>query len=188
MIKLEQTNEYAWIYEDMQKQFPKNELKSFERFEELLKSDNYNLYLAKMDEEAVGYVILAMDEKSMWLDYLAIFEKFHSRGFGGKIIKSFAKNFPYLKGCFLEVEKINAEKPNTIRRVNFYKNLSAIKLEREYFYPHQEGDLPMDLYFLQIEEAFVPDDLFIHGAIENIFALLHGELGHAKEVLFKNII
>lgn len=175
------------IYQDMLKQFPPNELKSFERFQELLGEKNYNLYLATSGQVPVGYAIVATDKDIVWLDYLAIFEQFHSHGYGKQILQIFPETFKGVQGCFLEVEQIDEKKPNTIRRVKFYEGLGATKLSREYFYPTRDGDLAMDLYFLAFEDEFEANTAFTKAAIKNVFELLHGELAHVSEVLTKNL-
>lgn len=180
------------IYADMLIQFPKEELKSYECFENLLKDEDYNIYSAVDNDVKVGYVVLYNDKhnKTLWLDYLAVYKDFHSKGYGSLILKAMKKHFSdsdpnqniNIKGIWLEVEKPDPKKPNTIRRISFYERLGAIKVNCEYFYPNTEGALPMDLYFLPFQKYFMPDCEFVLSSIKNAFTFLHCDLPHHQAV------
>lgn len=169
------------FYNDMVKQFPKEELKTEDVFIELINSGNYDV-LSAFDRRA--YVFIAKDDENsvLWLDYLAVVKQFHSKGYGKQIIQSLSEYYPEYFGCYLEVEKPDENIPDTIRRIKFYENLGAVKLNIRYFYPNKNGDLPMDLYFLPFRNFIAENTL---KTIQNIFFLLHSDITHIKSVLNK---
>ena len=85
------------IYTDMLTQFPKEELKSYEEFQNLLKLPQYKLFVLDKDNKHVGYSLWFKDYemKFIWLDYIAIFKEFHSKGYGSVCIKEFVKFCPF---------------------------------------------------------------------------------------------
>lgn len=188
MINLKKENKdfFYTVYKDMQEQFPKSELKSFERFMELFSSDNYCLYSAWADDKAVGYFIVFIDceNKNLWLDYVAVLKKYHSRGFGHKIFeilkKYFSKDF---NGIYLEVEKPDEANINTIRRIKFYESMNAKKLDIKYFYPNDDGALPMDLYFLPFKQDKVPPKEEVINTIQIVFGSIHSDCKELDTIL-----
>lgn len=178
--------DFEYIYKDMEVQFPKNEMKPYGVFCGLLNLNCYNLYYIKEGETSVGYALIADVEDFLWLEYFAIYKKFHSKGYGSKIIESLSGNFPKLKGCFLEVEKPDENKINTIRRIKFYENLGVINLNYDYFYPNEEGFIKMELFYLPFKNTYLPDILTIKKVIKKIFLTLHSNVLHLNEILLKN--
>lgn len=171
------------IYKDMLTQFPETELKSYEDFCHLLKNDDYKLILASDNNEYIGYLIVFFDRilNFIWLDYIAVLQKFHSCGYGGKMVDGLKDIFPELKGCFLEVEKPDVTHPDTLRRIKFYEKHGAVLLDVNYLYPNKSGFLPMDLYFIPYKEQ-VPVQTEIFDAVKNIFGRLHMNFAHTGKV------
>src|SRR5699024_9863607 len=130
-------------------------LKSYEEFVKLLCDDGdfYHLYVVEDDNDAVAYVLLYKDELSgfLWIDYIAVFPEYYSKGYGRKIIAELKNTFSKSKGVYFEVEKPDTNSPDTLRRIKFYTSCGVKKLDCEYFYPNKDGCLPMDLYFLPIK-------------------------------------
>ncbi len=185
-LKKENKDFFNTVYKDMLEQFPKTELKSFENFMNLLSTDKYRLYSAWAENTAVGYFILFVDceQKTLWLDYIAVLKKYHSRGYGHKIFeklkKYFAKDF---NGIYLEVEKPDETNINTIRRIKFYESMSAKKLDIKYFYPNENGALPMDLYFLPFNRDKVPQKEEIINTIQKVFCSIHSDFKGLDKIL-----
>ena len=187
-IKQEDISFFNTVYIDMTKQFPMSELKSYECFVSLLSGNDYNLYSAISDDICIGYFIVFKDKyyKNLWLDYVAVMKQYQSRGYGHQIFdnlkKYFAKEY---NGIYLEVEKPEQSKPNTIRRIKFYESLNAHKLDITYFYPNEEGCLPMDLYFLPFKEMNIPAKNKITGTIQKVFFSIHSDCKHLDNILSK---
>lgn len=170
----------------MTAQFPQSELQSYETYLALLKSEKYCFFKALDDQKEVGYCLLYKEDSKdfLWLDYIAVFKEFHSCGYGKKIISDLALNFPQYKGVYLEVEKPDDEAPDTIRRIRFYENLGAQRLDIVYFYPNAQDCVALDLYFLPFNSP-VPSSKEAIEAVTCAFGALHSHLPHYKEVLKK---
>lgn len=168
----------------MVKQFPVVELKSYQDFVNKFSKD-YCLYEFYDNELFVGYVVLFIDSDYIFIDYIAIFKEFHSKGYGTQILKTLKDMFELdKKGCFLEVEKVDVSIPNTVKRVNFYKNNGAVCLNINYLYPNSEGCLPMDLYFIPYNQQ-LPQLLEIKTFVKKLFNKVHFDIEHKEEVFNK---
>lgn len=186
-MKLFETSEFEIVYDDMLKQFPENERNSRQGFYEAVKKKGYKAYLAMDGDTNAGYVVLYFDEgnKTLWLDYIAVFEEFHCCGYGKMIFEAMKNSFPGFIGCWLEVEKPDENVPNTIRRVNFYEKLGAFKTKCNYFYPNRTGSIPLDLYFLPFSEGFAFSDDFCAKCVKTVFKAVHCDKPHTKDVFDK---
>lgn len=171
------------LYEKMLKQFPLTELKTKKSYKITLENPHYKVFYIYDGELNCGhFAFLELEDNTILIDYLTINKELHSHGYGTKAIQMLKSNSTY-KGCYLEVEKINPEDIDTIRRVKFYKNLGAVKLDINYFYPNYEGSLAMDLYFIPFRNDYVPKNDVTLKNLEYIFSVLHFDLTNTKEVL-----
>ena len=166
------SKDFRIIYNDMTEQFPPEELKSYTRFCELLESGRYYVKSVIDEAQIVGYVIFIIVNDSLWLDYIAVFKQFHSKGYGGRILKALLEEFK--KGIYLEVEKPDKLHPNTLRRIKFYTNLGAQKLNYDYYYPSAAAPLAMDLYYLPYKS--LPEQ--VAADIKDDFAFLHSDIAY----------
>ncbi len=179
--------EFSAVLADMQEQFPLNELKHRETFERLLKGGDYQLLIARDGEKKIGYLFVYRDRPSntLWLDYFAVFARYHSKGYGSKLLPLLKTHYPRALGCFLEVEKPQPQLLNTVRRVDFYRRLGAKRLDLDYYFPHAAGALAMHLYFLPFSKEGVPpfSARKILRVIKRVFGTLHADIPHASQVL-----
>ncbi len=161
------------IYEDMLTQFPKEELKTFEELKNLLAAPEYELHIFKPENISIGYSFWFKDEemKFLWLDYIAIFKEFHSKGYGSVCIKDFIKQNPDMEYCFFEVEKPTNEQ--SVRRQKFYEKLGCKNTEIKYFFPNKYKELEMDLLYLGINTNTPPSSEYTNKAIAKVHKLLH---------------
>ena len=187
-IKQENFDFFKTVYKDMTEQFPATELKSFKRFKQLLRLDKYCLYSVSDKGRQVGYFILLKDniKRVLWLDYIAILKEHQSKGYGHKIFDQlkqyFASDFNVI---YLEVEMPDICLKNTLRRISFYKNLGAKKLDIKYFYPNPGGELEMDLYFLPFKNTVVPEKAEIQQTVNLVFNTIHTDCCELNSILSK---
>lgn len=175
--------DFALLYEDMKGQFPIFELKSYEHFLSYLKNPNY--YILKWED--YGYILILDVFDYIWVDYLAIFKKYHSMGFGSKILDSLKENFKNKNGIIFEVEKVDENNINTIRRQNFYIKNGAKRLDINYIFPNKEGGLNMDLFYIKLKETS-PNKSLLFDIIKNIFSSLHFDIEkEANEIYLKMV-
>lgn len=164
------------IYKDMLTQFPKEELKTFKEFEQLLASPEYELFIFKPEDVSVGYSIWYKDDEMgfLWLDYIAIFKEFHSKGYGSICIKEFIKQNSDKKYCFFEIEKPTNEQ--AVRRQKFYEKLGCKNTGIKYFFPNKYKKLEMDLLYLGVNTDIPPDKNYINKAISKVHKSLHNSI------------
>lgn len=187
MFELNAEDNFENVYQDMLLQFPENEMKDYKTFITLFKKGYYKLFSAVQNKEPVGYVLLLDDEdnKFLWLDYIAVYRAFHSKGYGGKILKELKLKYKDYKGIYLEVEKPDERCLNTLRRIKFYKDLGAKKIDINYFYPNKNGSLEMDLYFMPLKSHELPQKEDTLNCIHSVFDKMHFDIEHIQEVFCK---
>ena len=166
--------DFEHIYNDMLLQFPKAELKPYNKFLNLIKKNVLKCDAVFDEQTEIGYIIYALlENNAIWLDYIAVKKDFHSKGYGKRIFK-------LIPDCYLEVEKPDIKNPDSIRRIKFYQYLGAVKLNINYIYPNTEGGLPMDLYYLG---NTLPDNNTVYKTIKFIFKNLHTDINNIIEIL-----
>ncbi len=171
------------IYGKIEKQFPISERKPENSLKKILTNKRYKVFNILENSSECGYfTFFEFMDNTILIDYFAIYPQYHSNGFGTKAFELMKKTFSY-KGCFLEVEKINHKEPNTIRRINFYTKLGAIKLDINYLYPNSEGYLPMDLYFMPFKNKYCPERTNVMKNIEEAFKNIHFDIKNTQEIL-----
>lgn len=174
------------IFEDIQKQFPQNELKTYDEFILLLNKPDYHYCNILDDTKFVGYFSYLDDKKNnvLWVDYLAIKKGFHSLGYGSKLFEVLKKKFKNTNGFFFEVEKEDESSPDTIRRANFYRKNNAFKLNINYFFPTKQNFVEMDLYYLPVSKK-IKNKKIIFDIIKNAFDCIHNNISHIEEIYIK---
>ena len=131
---------FDFIYNDLTTQFPSCETKSYEQLLALINGNNYKLWLILDNNTTVGYCLIFEYSNYILVDYIAILKDFHSKGYGSSFLKSLHTLYPNKDGCFFEVEKIDNNNINTIKRAKFYINNNVRKInDINYIYPNNDG-------------------------------------------------
>ncbi len=171
------------IYINMCKQFPKKELKSLLHFKKLLNTDLYKAFRCFDNDIEVGYLICFVDEFIL-VDYLAVYAKYQSMGYGEKILKAFFnKNFKK-KAVFFEVEKIDFNNETTIRRQKFYSKIGCINSGINYLFPNNKNPILMDLLYYPLSEK-IPSKKHILNFIKKFFDNIHYDVKEKDEIYSK---
>lgn len=174
------------FYLELQKQFPRSEMKEKAVWAKILTLPEYKIFNIFNDENKIcGYfTFLELPDKTILIDYFAIFKEFHSLGYGSKAFE-YLKSLNKYAGCYLEVEKENPKDINTFRRINFYKKLGAKLLDINYIYPNVNGGLPMDLYFMPFKQNYLPDKNKSLANIKFAFHKMHFDILKIAEIFSK---
>lgn len=144
------------IYEDMQQQFPPNEMYKLKILTQLLDGDKYKILLYKRDSdgELIGYALVYEIESCniLWIDYLAVRKKFQSSGYGNALFLALWKKYcGSFSGMLFSVEYISQSDPvlaeQQKRRLTFYEHLGAHRLHARFLQPCNAGSFGMYLYF-----------------------------------------
>ena len=118
MLRLLDKTEFDTVYEIMEKSFPKEEIRSYEGQQALLKRQEYRLY---GDEDPTGNIIgfLAVWELPgiLFIEHFAVEPEARNCGLGSRLLKELQERYA-LPMC-LEVELPTDEL--TKRRIGFYE-------------------------------------------------------------------
>ncbi|MBY0148931.1 GNAT family N-acetyltransferase [Neobacillus niacini] len=178
------------VYQRFTTYFASDELKRYQHFKLLMSKKNYKLLLAKdpIIDEIVGYAFIYEFNQlqAIWLDYMAIDNRFRSSGYGAQLFKELTK---WAGGIFIEVEipeeNEGGTRENQLRRITFYERLGAKVLPIPYQLPTNEGGLPMYLYFWQSHDIERPSKEQIQEAITEVFTAIHSDIKHKDDILIK---
>ncbi len=173
------------IYLDMLNQFPADELKTFDHFNKLFKTNLYNVFRCFNNDIEVGYVICFIDEEFILVDYLAVYKKYQSMGYGEKILRTLFNNNSIKQAVLFEVEKIDNDDINTIRRQEFYKKLGCINSGINYLFPSYNNPISMDLLYYPLLEK-KPNKNYILNFVKKFFDIIHFDVKE-KDVIYSKI-
>lgn len=176
--------DFQFIYNDMLNQFPKCEMKTFDCFLKLLKSDKYYFELFSVDNKNIGYVSYYIND-FIWVDYLAVFKEFHSKGYGTQILNYLFNKYKNLNCAYFEVELENEKDNNTKKRMHFYKNrLNCIDSGIKYFLPNDFELYEMKLLYKPLNFKSL-DNHSILNNIKETFNVLYSHIANVGEVYEK---
>ncbi len=192
LIEEGSVNDLRALYSNFERDFPRNERKSFEHLETLILKNHYKLLLArhKVFEEVVGYALVYLIEepKLLWLDYMAVEEKYQNAGYGTLLFNKIIEcNGTGRSGMFLEVEIPENNATDKIKRITFYERLHAKQLNCVYKLPTVDGGLQMYLYYKKIaNETLLPAEV-IKKAILSTYNYIHTDIDN-RESIFQSFI
>jgi ribosomal protein S18 acetylase RimI-like enzyme len=179
------------LYPSLVRDFPAGELKSRAQFDHLLARGQYKLYLAKHAASGtdVGYAFVYEPTASAiaWLDYIAIDPQLRNSGFGTAFFNKLCETLGSRLGMMLEVEpptSTNADElENQRRRIAFYERIGAKRLHVTYYFPAQEGPLPMLLFFRPIAARGTLPKEHIQAMIKAVYDYIHDDVAHRFDIL-----
>lgn len=182
------------IYADMEQQFPPDEMYKYKNLLQLLNRDKYKILLYKRDSdgELLGYALVYTIEDSniLWLDYIAIIKEHQSHGYGNQLFMALWRKYcdcALFDGMMFSVEHIcrnNSELARRQkRRIAFYEHLGAYRLRAEFLLPHDNGALPMYLYFKPRRGLCSLSRAIQMQAISQMYDYCFFYLKHRKELL-----
>lgn len=195
-IRVEDIGGLEKVYDWYQKDFAEEERKEYGHLEKLLVGKKYKLMFArhKVIGEIVGYALVyEIDTPSvLWLDYIAVCEKFRNAGLGTVIFNKIAEQGkPGNMGVFMEVEipchEEMEERSLQQRRLRFYERLGAKRLKVAYKLPSPDGGFPMYLYFRPSPGTEIIKGKDIEQAISAAFEYIHSDV-EEREGIFNSFI
>lgn len=131
-------------YQKLNNYFPEEEMKKKEQLEALIEQ---NPHYKKVETDQ--YLVLFGEyEDFIFVDYIIVDKKARGQGLGTKILEELkAKG----KNLILEVEPVDADDPDTIKREHFYLDNGFAKAEHIEYYRDVGEDTPvlnaMELYY-----------------------------------------
>lgn len=185
---------YPWLVHD----FPASELKSRGQFERLMAKGDYTLYLLHLAQHAasdadadavVGYALVyePASPAIAWLDYIAIDPRLRNSGLGTAFLNKLCQTLGSTLGLMLEVEPPTSADADTLvnqrRRIAFYERIGARRLNVTYFFPAQDGPLPMLLYFRPIATLAALPKEHIQAIIKAVYEYVHDDVLNRFDIL-----
>ena len=116
MLKKCDLSDFESVYNIMESSFPLNEIRSKKGQYELLKKENYSLYIKKEQGKIIGFISVWDLYDFNFIEHFAIDKNYRGKGVGSKMLKQVINNSD--KTVVLEVEPIINE--TTKKRVDFY--------------------------------------------------------------------
>ncbi len=121
------------IYENYRELFPANERRSLKTISETWHSGHELIYVIKLEKKDIGFFLLEkIDGYPYYLDYFAIFEKYQNKGYGSIVLKNIIDRICHEEGLLAEIEEVNEENEQTIKRSKFYQKVGFEVLDTIY--------------------------------------------------------
>lgn len=176
--------DFEIIYNDMLNQFPKCELKTFDFFLKLFNSSNYKCELFKINNQNIGYVSYYLSD-FIWVDYLAVFKNFQSKGFGTQILNCLFNKYKNLNGAYFEVELENEKDLNSQKRMQFYKKkIKCVETNTKYFLPNNFELFEMKLLYKPLNLKSLDNEMILNN-IKETFSVLYSYITNVEEIYDK---
>lgn len=159
-LKRANIEDFDTIFTIIEKSFPLNEYRTYQKQKELFNNPKYRVYLSfdSNDEELNGFVAIWDFNNFTFVEHLAVLPNYRNQGTGTKILNELKNKIS--KQLCLEVELPNT--PLAKRRVEFYKRNGFYVNNYTYAQPpylKDAGEIPM---LLMTNQAPINTDQFNH--------------------------
>lgn len=185
------------IFACLKQQFPPDEFYNYERMTQMLRHNQYKILLYKLGDDLVGYatVCCMVECQTLWLDLLAILPQYQCSGYGGRLFEAIYQKYcgPF-NGVLLCTERVDSKDPEyslqQARRLKFYENHGAYRLNTDFLLPTETGGLPMYLYYKPHKGIFYISRRDQMEIITHMFDYCYSHIKHSHQLLqeFKHTI
>lgn len=133
MIRKASLEESKLIYtENMEKDFPDDEIPDYNRFVKLTEDNVHDVYLYSSNNQDAAYFITVENNNNILITHLAVMKEFRSKGLGKILLEEIKKFFKDKNILIVEVEaesRANNEEELDIinRRKRYYLNLGFVQ-------------------------------------------------------------
>lgn len=158
--------DFESVYIIMESSFPINEIRSRHGQYELLKKENYSLYIKKEQGKIIGFISVWDLGDFNFIEHFAIDKNYRNKGVGSKMLKQVIDSSK--KKVVLEVEPIINE--TTKKRVDFYTS---------------NGMFYHDFYYEQ--PALEKERERVELKIMSTTLLTEQDFNKVKEILYKKV-
>ncbi|MBR6756065.1 MAG: GNAT family N-acetyltransferase [Peptococcaceae bacterium] len=122
--------DFAAIYEQMEKNFILAERRDFAPAYELFTQEKYSIYHLVDNEEKVGFISLWQIADAVYVEHFVIYEQYRNKGYGGKALELVKQ-----ENNFVVLEAELPEDELTTRRIGFYQRNGFVRNEQPYVQP-----------------------------------------------------
>ena len=156
-LKRASIKDFDTIFTIIEKSFPLNEYRTYQKQKELFNNKRYQVYLSfnSNNEEVNGFVSVWNFDSFTFIEHLAILPNYRNQGIGSKILAELNKKF-FNQLC-LEVELPNNQIAK--RRIEFYKRNGFHVNNYPYAQPpYLEGANEIPMYLMTNQRAINIDE------------------------------
>ena len=126
MITKASIEEAEKLYKEcIEKDFPDDEIPSYNQFVKLTQENIHTIYLYKQDNQNVAYFITVECNNNILISHLAVIKEFRSKGIGKILLEEIEK---YFTGKNILIVEVEAES-----RANNEEELDIIKRRKKYY-------------------------------------------------------
>ena len=152
-IGLMESDEFSRVWDIMQESFPVDEHRPFNQQKELLRKQEYKIYVLRNQNTVQGFIAVWELKSLLFIEHFAMDKACRNQGLGSKLL-SYITN-KYTQTICLEVEIPKDE--ITCRRVEFYKRNGFYLNPYEYMQPPLSAgqkDVPLRIMTYKREKTF----------------------------------
>ena len=123
------------IYDKYITLFSKEEQRDWKTIKVAYQNGIEEFYAIYDDNNLIGFFMLErINDYPYYLDYIAIFSEYQSKGYGSISIKALLEKIIKDKGLIGEIEKVDEQDPTTLRRWKFYDKLGFKKYDNLFYF------------------------------------------------------
>jgi len=113
------------FYKNLKKMFITNEQRDLDSIEQTYKSDHEDIYKIRLEDgTVVGFFMLEkLPDCPYYLDYYTIYKKYQDKGLGSAVLKTIINEICGEDGICAEIEKVDENNEQSLKRWEFYKRL-----------------------------------------------------------------
>ena len=121
------------IYDKYITLFPEDEQRDWKKVRKTYELGIEKIYKASLDGKDIGFFMLEkIDGYPYYGDYFAIYKEYQNQGYGALAIKKLLDEVVKDVGLVGEIEKVDDNNFNTVRRAKFYERLGFSVLDTKY--------------------------------------------------------
>lgn len=113
------------FYKNLKKMFPKDEQRDLDSIQKTYESGNEQIYKVRLeDKTSIGFFMLEkLPDYPYYLDYFTIFKGYQDKGYGSSVMKAILDRICVEDGLCAEIEKVDSENEQSMKRWDFYKKM-----------------------------------------------------------------
>ncbi len=114
--------------------FPRVERREWTKIELSYQKNKEKFYKIVVKDVIIGFFMLEKLDKAhpYYLEYFAIFDEFQNQGYGSKALQILIDKKVKDEDLIAEMDKVDKNDLNTVRRSKFYEKLGFKKIDSEY--------------------------------------------------------
>jgi predicted acetyltransferase len=122
------------IYNKYVELFSEDEQRELYKIEKTYKKGIEKIYKIVLENKTIGFFLLEkLKDYPYYIDYFAIFKGYQDKGYGTEALKRLINKIGEDYEIICEIESVDDENPNTLKRFEFYKRLGFKDFGSKYY-------------------------------------------------------